>query len=905
PILAVQNYPVRSIVPDGSVIQMMNGGSGAYFQIFNKAGTSLGARVYYDNFFSTAGGLGDPVVLYDQLADRWLMSEFGASGNHLYVAISTTPDPTGTWYSYDFTTPSFPDYPKYSVWNGMYMITTNESSCALYALDRTKMLVGDGTATSQRFTTADYATISFQATTPVTFDGTTPPPAGAPAMLMRMADDGWSGVSTDRLEIWTLTVDFTTPANSVLSNPTYLNVSDFDTELCGFTSFSCIDQPGSNTNLDPLREVIMNRAQYRNFGTHESIVCNHVTDVNGNDRAGIRWYELRRVGGPTQPWTVYQEGTYAPGTDSRWMAAISMNSLGDIGLAYSVSSSTTYPSLRYTGRNASDPLGQMTLAETSIIAGTSPNSSNRWGDYFSLDTDPANGSFWGTGCYNTSTAWGTRIYRFSIPTSLCTPATATATPSCVSTTQFEVNVNLTALGDANSVNIQIDSDGAGGNAPVTVATTSSSGTFGPYGPYASGSPVIVYVRHDQYSECDITLSNVVGECNSPGAGCQFNSTATTAIVDNTTVTNTIVVPSHGGATIADLNVYVNLSHTYTGDLRLTLASPTGTTVGLIANAKCGNNDNMTVEFDDTGANGAVGVTCPMTALFVIPENALSAFNGEVIQGNWTLSIQDVATQDQGTLNSWCLIPTLNSASGVQLAINMFLEGPYDSGSGFMNDDIRAAGLLPLVQPYSGYPFIGGGGETIAPAVRNVTGPDAIVDWVVIELRSAGNSSTVVASRAALVQRDGDVVDLNGTSDITMNVATGSYFVAVRHRNHLGVMATPAIALSSSAATIDFTNSATGVYGTEARKSVGGKVVLWAGDVTFNGVLQYTNTGNDRDRILLEIGGAVPTNTVAGYAPEDVNMNGEVRYTGTNNDRDIILQNIGGIVPTNTRIEQLP
>ncbi|MBK7296080.1 MAG: proprotein convertase P-domain-containing protein [Flavobacteriales bacterium] len=475
----------------------------------------------------------------------------------------------------------------------------------------------------------------------------------------------------------------------------------------------------------------------------------------------------------------------------------------------------------------------------------------------------------------------------------------------MSTTQFEVNVNLTALGDANSVNIQIDSDGAGGNAPVTVATTSSSGTFGPYGPYASGSPVIVYVRHDQYSECDITLSNVVGECNSPGAGCQFNSTATTAIVDNTTVTNTIVVPSHGGATIADLNVYVNLSHTYTGDLRLTLASPTGTTVGLIANAKCGNNDNMTVEFDDTGANGAVGVTCPMTALFVIPENALSAFNGEVIQGNWTLSIQDVATQDQGTLNSWCLIPTLNSASGVQLAINMFLEGPYDSGSGFMNDDIRAAGLLPLVQPYSGYPFIGGGGETIAPAVRNVTGPDAIVDWVVIELRSAGNSSTVVASRAALVQRDGDVVDLNGTSDITMNVATGSYFVAVRHRNHLGVMATPAIALSSSAATIDFTNSATGVYGTEARKSVGGKVVLWAGDVTFNGVLQYTNTGNDRDRILLEIGGAVPTNTVAGYAPEDVNMNGEVRYTGTNNDRDIILQNIGGIVPTNTRIEQLP
>ncbi len=246
------------------------------------------------------------------------MSEFASIGNHLLVAVSTTSDPTGTWYAYDFTTPNFPDYPKYSVWNDMYMVTSNEGvGCPIYALDRTNMLAGVA-ATSQRFTTPDYPTIGFQATTPITFDNGTAPPAGAPAMLMRMADDAWSAsIPNDRLEIWTLSVDFTNSSNSVLSGPSYLATQPFDTELCGYTSFSCIDQPGTSTNLDPLREVIMNRAQYRNMRTHEVIVCNHVTDVDGTDHAGVRWYELRRTGGIAQPWTIYQQGTYAPDGDSR------------------------------------------------------------------------------------------------------------------------------------------------------------------------------------------------------------------------------------------------------------------------------------------------------------------------------------------------------------------------------------------------------------------------------------------------------------------------------------------------------------------------------------------------------------------------------------------------------------
>ncbi|MBK9073628.1 MAG: proprotein convertase P-domain-containing protein [Flavobacteriales bacterium] len=903
--------PCLSVGPN-HVIQMINGSSGSYFRIFDKNGAALGAQTYLDNFINAIGGItsysgaGDPIVLYDALADRWLMSEFSASGNRLVMCVSTTADPLGTWYAYSFTAPSFPDYPKYAVWSTAYLITSNEGTgCPIYALDRTRMLAGLS-ATSQRFTTPDYPSIGFQATTPMNFSGGTPPPAGAPAMVMRMADDGWTAaIPNDRLEIWTLTLDFTTPANSVLAGPSFMATSDFDTDLCGYTSFSCIDQPGSTTNLDPLREVIMNRAQYRNFGTHEAIVCNHVTDVGGNQGA-IRWYELRRIG-IANPWAIHQEGTYAPDATSRWMGHIAINANGDIGLAYNVSSSSVFPGIRYTGRSASDPLGQMTFAETTIVAGTNPNSSNRYGDYNSLDVDPSTGSFWGTAQYNPATSWATRIYEFSFTPPLCTQPSAQVSATCANATQFNVNVDVTSMGSATSLTIQIDPDGAGANPPVTVGTANATGTYGPYGPYPSGTAVTVSLLHNLFSSCDVNFTGIVANCNVPGVGCtSFNSTATSNILDNTTASNTIVVPSQGGATLTDLNVYVNITHTYTADLRVSLESPTGTVINLINAAKCTNSDNIIVEFDQTGANGAVGVTCPMSNLFVIPDVSLAGFNGQVFQGSWILRVQDVATDDVGTLNSWCLIPTLTQPN-VQVAPKVFLEGPYNTGTASMNDNLRSAGLIPLNEPYSalGYTFVGSAsGPTTAPVLA-VTGNNAIVDWVVVELRSSTSNTTILASKAALLQRDGDVVGVDGTSPVSFAVAGGSYFVAVRHRNHLGAMATPAVTLSAAPLTVDLTLAGTGTYGTNARKTVGTIQALWAGDVTFNKQIKYAGGSNDRDPILVRIGGTVPTATVNGYFSEDVNMTGQVKYAGSSNDRDPILVNIGGTVPTATRSEQLP
>ncbi|MFZ1332625.1 MAG: reprolysin-like metallopeptidase [Flavobacteriales bacterium] len=242
---------------------------------------------------------------------------------------------------------------------------------------------------------------------------------------------------------------------------------------------------------------------------------------------------------------------------------------------------------------------------------------------------------------------------------------------------------------------------------------------------------------------------------------------------------------------------------------------------------------------------------------------------------------------------------------VLISAKAFLQGPYVEGTGLMNDDLRAASLVPLNEPYTLPDFLQvlGGGETTTSGVLGVTGNDAIVDWVLLELRSGSNSAQVIATRSALIQRDGDIVDVDGVSPVSFPVATANYYVAVRHRNHLACMAAAPVSLSATTTSLDFSTVTT--FGTEAQLVVGGKNVLWAGNVVVDDEVLYTGQGNDRDPILTLIGGVVPTNTAAGYHLEDVNMDGVARYTGTNNDRDIILENIGGTVPTNSRAEQLP
>ena len=243
---------------------------------------------------------------------------------------------------------------------------------------------------------------------------------------------------------------------------------------------------------------------------------------------------------------------------------------------------------------------------------------------------------------------------------------------------------------------------------------------------------------------------------------------------------------------------------------------------------------------------------------------------------------------------------------VSVAVKTFLEGPYSSVTQTMNDGLRAAGVVPLTEPYTalGYPHEGGGGgESVAPALLAITGINAIVDWVVVELRS--DASTEVATRSALLQRDGDVVALDGLSPVSFSLPVGNYFVAVRHRNHLGVLTSAALALTSTTTVVDFTQSATATYGTEGRKTIGTRMALWAGNVVRDQSLKSTGANNDRDPILTRVGSTTPNSTVSGYYMEDVTMDGVVKYTGANNDRDPILLNVGSTTPNSTRTEQVP
>ena len=536
------------------VIQMINGGSGSYFEIFDKSGNTVINQTYFDNYFGMPGGAGDPIVLYDELAGRWLMSEFSSSGNNLHVAVSSTGDPLGTWNTYIFNAPSFPDYPKYSIWNNSYILTTNENTSAVYALDRASMLTG-AAATSQRFSVPNFGTIGFQAATPVSLNGTTLPPTGTPAMVMRMRDDAWNGAATDALEIWEFDIDWNNPGNTSLTQVATLAISPYESELCGYTSFSCIPQPGSGTTLDPLREILMNRIHYRNFGTHESIVCCHVTDVDGNDWAGIRWYELRRTGGTSGSWSIYQEGTYAPDSDHRWMGSIGISATGQIALAYNVSSNSTFPSLRYTGRKECDPLGVMTEPETVIINGSAANNSNRYGDYNAIGLDPTDGeTFWFTGMYNPASAWSTRIASFTIPT--CTPLVQ-FNSSSYSVNEPDANVTSGCLDYyVLTVPIQIGSDPSQ-PADVTVNVTGGTATQGidytinNVTHTLDGSTLVgnveIWIYNDDYVEgaetidLDYTLNANGGDAT---AG-SFNQTVTITINDDdlppTSMTNTITV----------------------------------------------------------------------------------------------------------------------------------------------------------------------------------------------------------------------------------------------------------------------------------------------------------------------------------------------------------------------------
>ncbi|MFZ1694885.1 MAG: lysyl oxidase family protein [Flavobacteriales bacterium] len=269
--------------------------------------------------------------------------------------------------------------------------------------------------------------------------------------------------------------------------------------------------------------------------------------------------------------------------------------------------------------------------------------------------------------------------------------------------------------------------------------------------------------------------------------------------------------------------------------------------------------------------------------------------------DWRVSTNDVISESARTM------VTANVSLGVSADVKAMLDGPFNAQSGLMNDGLRAAGLIPSSEPFTALGFThaaGGGGETATPAFLQSTGANAPVDWVLLELRSASNPTQIVATRSALVTRNGDVVSGDG-GEIRFGMLDGNFHLAVRHRNHHGCMTAAPVALNQGQTTMDFRDIATTTFGTDARKNNGGTMTLWSGNVQRDLWIKYVGEQNDRDPILTAIGGTVPTNTTNGYLMQDANLDGVVKYVGEDNDRDLILQNIGGSIPTNVRVEQLP
>ncbi len=248
--------------------------------------------------------------------------------------------------------------------------------------------------------------------------------------------------------------------------------------------------------------------------------------------------------------------------------------------------------------------------------------------------------------------------------------------------------------------------------------------------------------------------------------------------------------------------------------------------------------------------------------------------------------------------------------GVRLVLNIavLLDGPYDPATNLMHDSLRVRGLLPLAEPYTamGHPPVGmQSSVALRTGALAASGNDAVVDWIHIELRASDSADRIVAARSALVQRDGDVVDLDGTAPVLITVLPGNYHIAVLHRNHLPVMSLAPLAFSAGPNAIDLSDGALVLHVPAAQIFRDGRHLLWAGDVTGDQEVKYTGVGNDRDLILIEIGGSVATNTSSGYLPTDLNLDGIVKYTGLHNDRDRILQVIGGTVATTVRSQPLP
>ena len=346
------------------------------------------------------------------------------------------------------------------MWSDGYYMSINQFTCSpvgcswggegVVAFERSQMIAG-GPARAVYFDMASNASLGGML--PADRDGPTPPPAGAPNYFVQFDDQ------PDQLQLWEFHVDWTNTANSTFTQRAVLPTAAFDSNMCG-GSRNCIAQAGTSAKIDAIADRLMYRLQYRNFGTHDSLVTNHTVDT-GSDRGGVRWYELRN---PHTAPAIYQQGTFAPtDTLSRWMGSAAMDKDGNLAIGYSASNSQTFPAIRFTGRLVTDPVNTLSIVESDLRqgSGSQTHTSGRWGDYSMLAVDPTDGcTFWYTSEYcsvgASSAGWSTNIGSFKLGNCGGTAPPPTPPTTLAATAVSSSSINLTWQDNSDETQFRIE-----------------------------------------------------------------------------------------------------------------------------------------------------------------------------------------------------------------------------------------------------------------------------------------------------------------------------------------------------------------------------------------------------------------------------------------------------------------
>ena len=559
------------------------------FRVWDKSGNPLTPLASLSSLFAPLGAPcgssndGDPVTLYDQLSDRWLITQFclpSGSTNvgpfHEMIAVSKTGDPAGSYYLYDFITQGtniFPDYPHLGVWTDAYYMTVNQFSgntfvnSGMYAFDRTKMIAGDPTAAYVYFNANTlFSGQGVGGMLPADLDGYIPPSPGTACPFAYFTANEFGDpapANTDALRLFDFHVDFATPANSTFveraGSP--LAVAAFDPNTVPAASRNVIPQPPPATAsnyLDAISDRLMFRLAYRNFGNKETLVANHTVNASGNVatfRAGARLYQLSRAT-PASTWGIDEQTTWAGAlptdTDHRWMGSAAQNYLGDLVLGFSASGLTTSPSVRYAAKLASDPAGGgLAQGEQTLIAGNSSqaSTSGRWGDYSDLTVDPSDDcTFWYTQEYmNTTTVWKTRIGSFSVRT--CTTSPRGSIQGTITNCQTGLPVPNAIVSINGGFSRATDASGVY-NATVPPGTYTASVTGPNFNTATSGSLVVSNGGTATFSAC---LSGTLKQPAADTATVTADSCNSNGVIDpNETITINLGLKNTGNLNTVNL-----------------------------------------------------------------------------------------------------------------------------------------------------------------------------------------------------------------------------------------------------------------------------------------------------------------------------------------------------------------